>query len=525
MTSGKDQLAQPSRDAIVQRVLRSECLPSLPTVAAKLLSLTSQPEISVQEICRLVSYDISLSAKVLRVVNSAYYGLPQRVSSVQQAVSILGINAVRNLTLSFSLLTIRSDSRGTFDYERFWQRSLAAAVSARMILALVDRRDPGEIFIASLLQNIGEMILAREFPREFEDVLRLVSQGKEEIAAEHEVLNIDHATIGYMVARKWGFPEALTTPIIYHHAPLDCGADRGDGVACKIVYLSGLLANVFYSDRPEVYHRRFVADAKKLFGLDSAQLETITADAHSEVNRVGQYFGLRLNLDRSISEILQEANEKLAQLNMSYEQMNRELLEAKNKLRRLTRELQEKNARLEALVNLDGLTGVYNHRYFQNSIKREIHRAVRDVRSLSLIMFDVDYFKRFNDEHGHQVGDLVLREISATAAKTLRENDVLARYGGEEFAVILPDTDLDTALSLAESLRAAIATTQVEHGPECYHVTISLGVACLDPTLGEATPDDLISQADQALFQAKRQGRNRVLPYTARGRWYQRILA
>ncbi len=525
MTDGKDEHARPSRDAIVERVLRSKCLPSLPTVAAKLLSLTSQPEISVQEICRLVSYDISLSAKVLRVVNSAYYGLPQRVSSVQQAVSILGINAVRNLTLSFSLLTIRGDAKSPFDYERFWQRSLAAAVSARMLLSLVQHHDPEEIFIASLLQNIGEMILAREFPREFEEALRLVSQGHDEIAAELQVLHIDHATIGYMVARKWGFPEALTTPIIYHHAPLDCTTGQGDSVACKIVYLSGLLANVFYSDRPDVYHRRFVTDSKKLFGLDSVQLETITADAHSEVNRVGQYFGLRLNLDRSIAEILQEANDKLAQLNMSYVQMNRELLETKAKLHRLMRELQEKNARLEALVNLDGLTGVYNHRYFQNSIKREIARAVRDGRSLCLIMFDVDHFKRFNDEHGHQMGDLVLREICASASKTLRENDMLARYGGEEFAVLLPNTDLDTALSIAETLRAAIATTPVERGPERYHVTISLGVACLDPTLGEATPEELISQADQALFQAKRQGRNRVLPYSARGRWYQRILA
>ncbi|MGF1547333.1 MAG: HDOD domain-containing protein [Thiotrichales bacterium] len=514
-----------SREKLIQRVLDSACLPSLPPVAAKLLSITSAAGTNVQLMADLVSQDVSLSVKVLRVVNSAYYSPSQRVASVQQAISILGTNAVRSIVLSFSLLEIRGDRSCRFDYRLFWERSLAAAVSARMITTIIDDGNPDEAFVTGLLLNIGEMILARASPDAYEQALAQIAQGREMRLAEREVLGIDHAEIGHEVASRWGFPDSLTRPILYHHDPMsDIEAGEPAARVNRVAYLAELLASVFYSDRPEIYHRRFVAESRKLLGLDPDQLERIASGVHSEVQRAGEYFGLKLQLDRSVADILQEANEKLAQLNMTYEQMNRELLEAKVNLRILTRELEEKNRRLEDLASRDGLTGVFNHRTFQLQLAREFERARKHERALSLVMLDVDNFKRFNDEHGHQVGDYILKEACKLIAEQLREGDMISRYGGEEFALTLSHTGLDEALRLAEKVRKCIAQAVFEQGLERYHVTMSIGVAATTPATETLLPAELIAQADHALLQAKRRGKNRVVSYLDKDPWYAKIL-
>ena len=377
-----------------------------------------------------------------------------------------------------------------------------------------------EVFIAGLLQNIGEMILALEFPEAYAKAQALVEQGREELLAEQQVLGIDHAVIGHAIAKKWGFPLSLQIPIAYHHNPLSyLGKDEALEQTNKVIYLSGLLANVFYSDRPEVYHRRFVGEAGKLLGFDPALIETLAAEVHTEVNRAASYFGLELKLEHSIEEILQEANDRLGQLNMTYDQMNRELLDAKMALHRLTRELQDKNRRLEDLANLDGLTGVFNHRYFQSFLHKEINRSQRHEHPVSLVMADVDNFKSFNDRYG----DFILKELCELIATLLREYDLIARYGGEEFAFVLPETDAEAAVTVAEKVRARVAETTFVRDGQRHQVTLSLGVATMDRSSGPIAPDELISRADQALLQAKKRGKNQTLGYSGRGGWLGRI--
>jgi len=154
----------------------------------------------------------------------------------------------------------------------------------------------------------------------------------------------------------------------------------------------------------------------------------------------------------------------------------------------------------------DGLTRLYNHEYFQQMLVTEIHLARRKERPLSLIMLDVDHFKAFNDQWGHQFGDEVLAGIARTLQETARGSDVVARYGGEEFAIILPETSLDQALDAAERVRVAVANSRFYHQSQIVEVTISLGVAGLGPALTDS--DALIRQADTMLYQAKRSGRN-----------------
>ena len=178
--------------------------------------------------------------------------------------------------------------------------------------------------------------------------------------------------------------------------------------------------------------------------------------------------------------------------------------------------LRDTNQKLQKLINLDGLTQIANRRCFDDRIVQEWHRLHREQEPLSLLMFDVDYFKRYNDFYGHQLGDECLIKIAQSIDKLMcRPADLVARYGGEEFIVILPNTNTHGAIAVAERIHKAIKELQISHQDSnaSHIVTISMGIACGIPKL-EISPYVMIKQADQALYAAKQQGRNRSVLFT-----------
>lgn len=178
--------------------------------------------------------------------------------------------------------------------------------------------------------------------------------------------------------------------------------------------------------------------------------------------------------------------------------------------------LRQANSELSLLASLDGLTQVANRRRFDDYLAQEWRRLMRDQQPISLIMFDIDFFKKYNDHYGHLMGDEALVEVAQTAKDCIRRPaDLLARYGGEEFAVILPNTHLEGAIAVAQQIQQAIRILGISHADSAIapFITLSLGVATLIPALDQ-TPDALIHQADVALYNAKNQGRNRVIAAT-----------
>ncbi len=167
------------------------------------------------------------------------------------------------------------------------------------------------------------------------------------------------------------------------------------------------------------------------------------------------------------------------------------------------------SARLQQLATIDGLTGIFNHRTFQERLEDQFNLAQRYDKPLSLIMMDIDHFKKFNDTHGHPIGDEVLKVVSSTLQKTLRDVDIVCRYGGEEFSVILPESNMESAIQVADRLREAIEQQVVIAGELELKVTISLGVSEY-PFGGQSRREVLIEQADRMLYVAKLSGRNRV---------------
>ena len=171
-------------------------------------------------------------------------------------------------------------------------------------------------------------------------------------------------------------------------------------------------------------------------------------------------------------------------------------------------QVQKKTKILEQEILLDSLTGIYNRRAYELRIREELSRYQRYNQPFSLVLFDIDHFKKVNDRYGHQAGDKCLREITGRIRPSLRECDFLARYGGEEFVMILPGTSEDDAFKAAEKVRNLIEKTRFVYQGAEVPVTISLGLTQVKPT--DQDPDMLFKRVDNAMYQAKKGGRNRA---------------
>lgn len=194
-------------------------------------------------------------------------------------------------------------------------------------------------------------------------------------------------------------------------------------------------------------------------------------------------------------------------------------LRAMQRIAEMRNELHKANLELRLMAAKDGLTGIANRRHFDEIFIKETKRSARLNAPISLILCDIDYFKLYNDNYGHQGGDDCLKAVAHKLSETVkRPGDLIARYGGEEFGIILPETDLAGAVKVANDLSAAINQLDLQHAYSqvSNHVTLSLGVACMeqiDASRIEQTIRTLINHADKGLYEAKGRGRNQVVSY------------
>ncbi len=199
-------------------------LPSLPLVVAKIVELVDNPKTNAATLSRLISTDPGLTARMLKLANSAFYGFPRRIGTINLAIVVLGFNTVKDLGVSSSLVDRFSFTHGIndFDMTGFWEHSIGTAIAARMISRSGSYRVVGEAFVTGLLHDIGRLIIVRYLPQEFQEIQRLQRERNFLLwEAEKEVLGLSHAEIGGLLTQRWNLPEQIVEAIRNHHQPLE----------------------------------------------------------------------------------------------------------------------------------------------------------------------------------------------------------------------------------------------------------------------------------------------------------------
>lgn len=483
-------------------------LPSPPAIAVQILNAVHQDEISLQTLGEIVSTDPALTAKMLKVANSGMFNHSDEITNIKRASTILGTNIIKNIALSFVITDNFNQKKDVqFDFEAFWQRSICTAVSAKVISSHIGLQSE-DIFVTALLQDIGMLVMAQSKGNHYNKLLHEAEISDSSLTElEKKNYGFDHQQVGYALLTRWKLPTSITEPILNHHQP---SASVDQGKITTVLTCADLMAKVYTSEKFASIARILQQQLIDRFELDSPQACLILDEAGSSSREIISMFELDPGDIKPYSLLLEQANAQLGKMHLSNEQLLLEMQEARTSAEQLTTELLDANTRLKELVYRDGLTGLYNHRYFHEALGQELARAGRYGSSVSLILFDIDYFKKVNDSFGHPAGDLVLMNIARAISTAVRPSDIVSRYGGEEFAVILPETNAAGVKVFAARLRRCVEGIATLADGQVIYVTISAGATTYSPAGTNISKDDLIDMADRGLYQSKKNGRNQV---------------
>jgi diguanylate cyclase (GGDEF)-like protein len=498
----------------LEKILACPKLPSLPMVAMQVLELTEQEDVDLQKIASVIQFDQALAMKVLRTVNSSYYGLPKSCTTIHQALVYLGVNTVKTIVLGFSLtdsLGNEGEDEACFDFVSYWRRGLYSAAAARVIAGRTHACPSEEAFFAALLQDIGMVALYRALGDDYLQAVEEAGEAHRHLPAiEARRFGLDHAEISAAMAERWKLPEPLVETVRHHHRSGD--APPRWHALVRTVELSGLVAESLIIPESEGVIETLAALASEWFDLESSETCGILEKVGEAAGELSTLFNLPSGDAPAIDAILLAAEERLVQHQIRME--------------RQTEELKKSNEVLARQTLSDPLTGLANRRHFDEELERCFRQAVSFKASLGLIFCDLDKFKSINDAHGHQVGDAVLGQVAHAMREHIGEAGLVARYGGEEFAIILPGAGRVETTKIAESLRRRLADSPVdlralEVETKELTVTVSFGVAAYETCVADVLtrPELLVRVADQAVYAAKGAGRNCVRVFsTARAR-------
>ncbi len=490
-------------------IAKAENLPSPPSVAMEVLRLTGDDSVSIDDIAIVIARDPALSAKLLKLSNSSLFKRGSDISTIDRATMVLGLKTVKLMALSFSLastLPKSGDGSSKFDYDAYWVHSLTMAVAGRSLAQLVKSRYYDEAFMCGLLSHLGQLVMAECLPDEYSAVLDRVAGGMPTAEDEQQVLGYDYPTIGSALLQSWEMPEQISQSIYYSVTPKDLPATSTVEVTelAWIMHLAELATTVICSSRKGPALALLHETVASRFEIADKEVDAFLIGLENGVSETASMLNIELVERDSYEKIIQQARMQMVSVSLGTAVDLQESQEREESLR------QEK-ADLSKKANTDKLTGINNRMFFDDQLKDVIRQHLRGEleKGLGLLILDIDHFKNFNDTHGHLAGDEVLKAVAKSVDDAVRGADVAARYGGEEFVVILPETDGEGLMMVAERIRRSVEAVEVTYEGKLLKVTASIGGAVCPSIERQGEGPALLKVADECLYQAKDGGRNR----------------
>src|SRR5258706_4680083 len=489
------------KEELVKKIRACPTLPSLPAIAVQVLELAQKDHVDIAEIARVISKDPALSSKILRTVNSSFYGRANTISTISHALVLLGLQSVKTLGLGFSLVGNLSKTKTKgFKHVDYWRRSVYAATAARLLAGKLHIVQQEECFLGALLMDIGMLVLDQVLGEEYGKVHDSALNHQQLAEIEHKTFGISHAEASGILGEQWKLPPVLATPMAFHDHPKDI-TDPALKKLTEVVWLSGRCADVFVDQNPA----DAIAFVRKAFGesfqINEADCDAMMNEISTKTKEVASLFEVNISDGANFESVLKRANETLVDLTLRSQQQ--------------AEKLTKQNIKLKEQAATDGLTGLGNRASFDQFLAKEFAVALKSGNSISLVMIDVDHFKKINDQFGHPVGDQVLKTLGQILRASARPIDMAARYGGEELALVMPNMNKMAAAAVAEKIRRAVCTKPMVFGNVSVPVSVSAGVAAVEHRLPFKEVGHFVKAADLAVYAAKHLGRNCVKVFSA----------
>ncbi|MDW5375298.1 GGDEF domain-containing protein [Halomonas sp. HP20-15] len=483
---------------LIQSLLDCPALPSIPVVIQRVIVLAADPDSRLQPILDVLHNDPALTARLISLANTVYYAQAKPAETLREAVERLGLDTTVSLALGFSLATAsRGDSRANgFDLRHFWQRSLTSAIAAQE-LATQRRQgnELGPVFTAALLQDIGMLALNAVAPLEYAEVIGTLDDHDAIALREREHFGADHAEVGAWLAGNWGLSLRCREWIRCSH---DRPVREDAFLAGDCVMLSGRLADIWLASDGH----RTLAQLDPWLSNEKQRSELLSS-IQARLPQMAELFEVDAPDTFDSPRLLMEAKQLLLDrtlyLQSQLDHQSREL-----------DTLQAANWQLDRALRYDPLTQLYSRQYLLSLLDTHFEEANQLSQELSVVFLDLDHFKQINDEHGHPMGDEVLKNFASLLVE-LSDSDVhVGRFGGEEFMVLLPGYDRRKAAGYADRICNTLRSRPLlHHRGITIQITASVGIVSLKEE-GYSSPDELIHKADQRMYLSKRTGRNRV---------------
>ena len=505
-------LSRMQKVELLKEIAANPSIPSPPTVVLQVLEKASLPECTIQELCKIIQVDPGLAGRILRIVNSATFGLSRPVTSIQRALAVVGLNAARLLVLSISFPEMQVPQKPASSIrpwqQGYWRTSVGGAIVARELSVWKGSRDPDDDMAAALLRDLGELILLQLFPEGYQKVLAEPRDAlvHRQCELENNHCGLDHAEVSAFILDRWRLPPEVTEAVHHHHKPEQVVFSSPKAKERAHVLHFAMLASQLlqHQNQPKVLQR--LRDwANRHYKMDEPTLTEFLKPLTKKISDFAALLQVDIGQSSDFESILTRASDELVSLtvttNLDSQRATEKIAQAPNPSALPWKQ--------EAVF--DPLTKVFNRRFLENKLLELFERPKNTQDAFALLFLDLDGFKPLNDKFGHPFGDLVLQKVADCINRQVRQGDVVARYGGDEFCILSHSIDDQGVQALCKRVLQAICDLTVVVGTNEGKVGVSIGAVQSFSTAPWESHESLLVAADKAMYQAKAQGKNRIV--------------